>query len=280
MNGHDAGVGVGGQAGNEVSAVSVNAIKELVSKVAEVKEQQPPLDPRPHLQRTVVLRPLARHLDLVRTRPAHAHHQVKLRRGRRAIGARAGKAPRQQPMHLDHRRIGRQSVTQPLQHTTIAHITRREFPHQLREHCSKHPCETGSEPVMERRGDQRLARRTLIGPTKPRQGALGPGAEPEHHAPEHRAGIDFAPAPHRPAFTGQTLDLRLRQQAGQRLANTNKLDSGHGHSPDRLKLRNSNLIRGRGPLQPLVSWSITSLSEHQCAASRLGVRAAERFRGQ
>ena len=110
----------------------------------------------------------------------------------------------------------------------------------------------------------RAPMRKLIGPTKPRQGALGPGAEPEHHAPEHRAGIDFAPAPHRPAFTGQTLDLRLRQQAGQRLANTNKLDSGHGHSPDRLKLRNSNLIRGRGPLQPLVSWSITSLSEHQC----------------
>ena len=110
----------------------------------------------------------------------------------------------------------------------------------------------------------RAPMRKLIGPTKPRQGALGPGAEPEHHAPEHRAGIDFAPAPHRPAFTSQTLDLRLRQQAGQRLANTNKLDSGHGHSPDRLKLRNSNLIRGRGPLQPLVSWSITSLSEHQC----------------
>ena len=138
-----------------------SAINELVSKVAEVEEQRPPLDPRPHVQRTVVLRPLARHLDLVRTRPAQAHHQVKLRRGRRGIGARAGKAPRQPPMHLDHRRIGSQYVTEPLQHTAIAHITRREFPHQLREHCSKHPCEAGSEPVIERRGDQRLARRTL-----------------------------------------------------------------------------------------------------------------------
>ena len=52
------------------------------------------------------------------------------------------------------------------------------------------------------------------------------------------------------------------------LANTNKLDSGHGRSPDRLKLRNSNLIRGRGPLQPLVSWSVTSLSEHQCPSPK------------
>ena len=88
-----------------------------------------------------------------------------------------------------------------------------------------------------------------------------------HHAPEHRAGVDFTPAAHRPAFTRQTLDLRLRQQAGQRLANTNTLDSGHGRSPDRLQCRNSNLIRGRGPLQPLVSWSVTSLSEHQCGTT-------------
>ena len=94
--------------------------------------------------------------------------------------------------------------------------------HQLHEHRSKHPCELGSEPVVERRGHQRLAGRTPIGATKPRQGALGPGAESEHHAPEHRAGVDFAPASHRPALTRQTLDLRLRQQAGQRLANTNK----------------------------------------------------------
>ena len=92
--------------------------------------------------------------------------------------------------------------------------------------------------------------------------------EPEHHAPEHRAGVDFAPASHRTAFTSHTLELRLRQQAGQRLANTNKLDSGHGHPPDRLKLRNSNLIRGRGPIQVLVSWTITPLSEHQWAGAQ------------
>ena len=34
VNGHDAGIGVGGQAGDEIAAVSVNAIKELISKVA------------------------------------------------------------------------------------------------------------------------------------------------------------------------------------------------------------------------------------------------------
>ena len=63
---------------------------------------------------------------------------------------------------------------------------------------------------------------------------------------------------------------RLRQQAGQRLANTNKLDSGHGHSPDRLKLRNSNLIRGRGPLQPLVS-----LVDHLTIRTPMRVGAAQ-----
>ena len=31
------------------------------------------------LQRAVLFRPLFGHLDLVRTAPAHAHHQVKLR---------------------------------------------------------------------------------------------------------------------------------------------------------------------------------------------------------
>ena len=69
VGGHDARVGIGGQAGDEVSAVSINAIKELIAEVAEVKQHQPPLDPRPHLQRAVVVRPLPGHLDLVRTAP-------------------------------------------------------------------------------------------------------------------------------------------------------------------------------------------------------------------
>ena len=67
--------------------------------------------------------------------------------------------------------------------------------------------------------------------------------------------------------TDQTLDLRLRQQRGQRLSNTNTLMSDHGHPPDRLKrrahLRNSNLIRGRGPIQVSVFSSITPLTEHE-----------------
>ena len=47
VRGHDARVGIGGQTGDEVSAVSVNPIKELIAEVAQVKEQRPPFDPRP-----------------------------------------------------------------------------------------------------------------------------------------------------------------------------------------------------------------------------------------
>ena len=103
-----------------------------------------------------------------------------------------------------------------------------------------------------------------IGPAKACQGALAAGAESKQHAPQHRAGTDFAPAPHHTAFMSQTFDLCLRQQAGQRFSNTNTLDSGRGCPPDRLKPCNSNLIRGRGPLQVLVSSLMTPLSEHRC----------------
>ena len=98
------------------------------------------------------------------------------------------------------------------------------------------------------------------------------GSESQHHRPQHRAGIDFASSSNRPAFVGQALDLRLRQQRGQCLSNPNTLVSGHGHPPDQLKPLNSNLIRGRGPLQVLVSSSNPPLSEHQWVSprSRLG----------
>ena len=56
----------------------------------------------------------------------------------------------------------------------------------------------------------------------------------------------------RAIFLGQTLDLRPRQQRGQHLSKTNTLVSGHGRPPDRLKLHNSNLIRGHGPMQRLI----------------------------
>ena len=48
------------------------------------------------------------------------------------------------------------------------------------------------------------------------------------------------------------------------------------YPPDRLKPCNSNLIRGRGPLQVLVSSSITPLSEHRCT-TRQYARNSGRF---
>ena len=48
VGGHDARIRVGGQTREEVVAVAVNGVKELVSKVPEVEEQEPPGNPRPH----------------------------------------------------------------------------------------------------------------------------------------------------------------------------------------------------------------------------------------
>lgn len=76
-------------------------------------------EPRPHLQRAIVVRMLALHLDLVCTAPAHAHHQMQLRCRRRGILSRPGKAPLKQPMQLDHRRVGDQHVTDRFEHTAI-----------------------------------------------------------------------------------------------------------------------------------------------------------------
>ena len=183
VRGHDARVGIGGQASDEVSAVSVNRIKELVAKVTQVKEQQAPLDPRPHLQRAVVVCPLAGHLDLVRPGPSRAHHQVQLHRRRAGVLPGAGKAPRQQSVHLDHRRIGDQHVTESFQHAGVAHLARRELRHQLAQHRPKHPGQVGAESVVERRGHQRLAGHSFVGASKTGQRALAPGSESQQHRP-------------------------------------------------------------------------------------------------
>ena len=140
------------------------------------------------------------HLDLV-----HSRARVKLRRCRRGIGARAGKAPRQQPMHLDHRASAANTSRNAIAHG-------REFPQ--REHCS-------SVPGSERGGGPACPSHARTDEAPPRCARTGANPSTTH---QNIALGSFAPAPHRPAFTGQTLDLRLRQQAGQRLANTNKLD--------------------------------------------------------
>ena len=212
----------------------------------------------------MVVRPLPGHLDLVRPGPARAHHQVQLRRCGAGVLPGAGKAPRQQPVHLHHRRIGDQHVSESFQYAGVAHLARSELRHQLAQYRPKHPGQFLVESVVERRGHQRLARHSFVGASKTGQRALTSGSESQQYRPQHRAGIDLSSSANCPAFVSQTLNLRLRQQRGQCLSNTNTLVSGHGHPPDRLKLRNSNLIRGRGPLQLLVSSSIPLLSEHEC----------------
>ena len=147
------------------------SINQRVGIESSRGRQQPPLDPRPHrsVRWSFARSPVT--LTLCTPVPRTLITSA-------AAGAELVRVPGKRRANSRCRRIGSQYVTEPLQHTAIAHITRREFPHQLREYCSKHPCEAGSEPVIERRGDQRLARRTLIGPTKPRQVRSDPVPNP------------------------------------------------------------------------------------------------------
>ena len=88
--------------------------------------------------------------------------------------------------------------------------------------------------------------------------AICPAAD-SHDSPfQIRIAVEDLAVSIRTSLVALSLDDALTQ------SNTNTPASGHGHPPDLLKLRNSNLIRGRGPLQLLVSSSIPPLSEHEC----------------
>ena len=163
VSGYDAPIGIGRQAVDGVTAVSVNAIRELVTRVAVVKGQRPPCVLRPDLQLASVVRALLRHPEVVWSDLAHTHHQVLLSRRASGILSRAGKTPRQKFMKSHDSRASYPYVTQTLKYVTIAHISRARFWHELRQQRLGHPREFLSKPNIERRRNQRFAGHSLVG---------------------------------------------------------------------------------------------------------------------
>ena len=160
-----------------------------------------------------------------------AHHQMQLRRRGAGVRARAPVAFGQQPMELDHRRIGHQHVGELRQQPAASRLVFRHPPTQLTDHPAKKAHQLGGEPIVEHRRRQRRPRRSLIHPTKTGQRAFPAGPEAQRQSPHHRARVDLATASNHPALEGEAFEFRSGQHTGQRLSDPNKLVSGHGRSP-------------------------------------------------
>ena len=137
----------------------------------------------------------------------------------------------QQPMELDHRRIGHHHVGELRQQSASLRLVLRDPPTQLTDHPAKEAHQFGREPVVERRRRQRRPRRSLIHPTKTGQRALPAGPESQRQRPHHRARVDLATASNHAALARQAFEFGSRQHAGLRLSDPNRRRSGHGQSP-------------------------------------------------
>ena len=89
MHAHDARIRARRQSRQEVAAVSVNAIKELLAEEAEVEDQQAVAYPRSHAQRAAVIGPFAGELHPLHPASGDAHHQMQLRRRGAGVRPRA-----------------------------------------------------------------------------------------------------------------------------------------------------------------------------------------------
>ena len=223
MDSDDTRIGVGRQAGEEVAAVSVEAIEERVAETDQVEEQPPHPHPRPHPQRAVVFGALAAYLDRVRTAPCtlitkRSFAAAGLVRwcASREDAAPATDAlsppshrrpPRYAPQAHPHHPIHRTPVSPPTPQAPLE--TSVSVPHGNSHGTTKAP--TIGPSLVHRSGE---APPGCVPPS---------GPEPRNHTPQQRAGTDLARAAHRCAFPCQACELRLRQQTGQCLANANTL---------------------------------------------------------
>lgn len=148
---------------------------------------------------------------------------------RRRAGARI--ALRQHAVQLDHARIGDHDIGKLPQHAAVRRLVLRDSLAQLPHDTSKQSHQPRRESVVERRGHHRDSGRSLIHPTKSGQRAFASRAKAQGQRPYHRHRVYLSATAHHAALTGQCIQPRAQQKTGQRLANPNRLRSGHGYLP-------------------------------------------------
>jgi len=186
--GHNQRVGVFLEPGDEVAAVTIDGVKQLVAEVSQVEQQQMILHPMTHLRHRSVVLAARGELDGVRSLALDAHHHVKLGRRLRVVGTARRKALLQKLVQPDERGVRQEDVSKRSQQPPAAHLGLVQRLDQLGRNPEEHGQRHG-EPIVKRQGRQLSSRALLVQAPQACQRSFPAGAKSQHHGPEQRHRI-------------------------------------------------------------------------------------------